>query len=238
MRNHYGWRALLVVLLLALGCRRGLAQIGPRYVLQLPGAPQAAPTAGKGELRMLGKGMMLLRFQELAVLMLNGDVRADDNGADWPRADLVVVTSARGWLDRCGMLAAAAARHRLPMIVAELDGAPAAEAPCYPLQAWDMLNLRKGKTRLWTTAMAGAAGVPGVGGFMLDLGDGHFSYRVYLSAEQSLSGIDGDTLLDRLPGADMIVWQDGTTQQTVQRGTSGSAVPLAASPVTFAARRR
>lgn len=238
MRNHYGWRALLVVLLLALGCRLGLAQIGPRYVLQLPGAPQAAPAAGKGELRMLGKGMMLLRFQDLAVLMLNADVRAEDNGADWPRADLAVVTSAHGWMERCGALAAAAARLRLPMIVAELDGAPAAEAPCYPLQTWDMLNLRKGKTRLWTTAMAGAAGVPGVGGFMLDLGDSHFSYRVYLSAERPLADVDGNTLLERLPGADMIAWQDGTTQQTIQRGRSGSAVPMAASPVTFAARRR
>jgi hypothetical protein len=238
MRNHYGWRALLVVLLLALGCRLGLAQIGPRYVLQLPGAPQAAPAAaGKGELRMLGKGMMLLRFQDLVVLMLNADVRADDNGADWPHADLAVVTSARGWMEHCGALAAAAARLRLPMIVAELDGAPAAEAPCYPLQTWDMLNLRKGKTRLWTTAMAGAAGVPGVGGFMLDLGDNHFSYRVYLSAEQSMGDVDGNTLLERLPGADMIAWQDGATQRTVQRGESGAA-PQPTAPVTFAARRR
>ena len=238
MRNHYGWRVILVMGLLVLGCRLGIAQIGPRYVLELPRAAHAASAAGKGELLMLGKGVMLLRFQDLAVLLLNADVLADDSGAGWPKADLAVVTSARGWMERCGSLAAAAVHRKLPMIVAELDSAPAAEAPCYPLQTWDMLNLHKGKTRLWTTAMAGAAGVPGVGGFMLDLGDGHAGYRVYLSAEQSLSEADGSALLERLPGVDMIAWQDGLSQRTVQRATSRIVLPATANPVAFEARRR
>jgi hypothetical protein len=38
MRNTYGLRAVIVVPLLALGCRMGRGQIGPRYVIELTDA--------------------------------------------------------------------------------------------------------------------------------------------------------------------------------------------------------
>jgi len=241
MRNHYGWRAVLVLLLFALGCRLGIAQIGPRYVLDLPAPGGAAKAAGKGQVQMLGRGMMLLRFQGLSLLMLNADVQDDDSGKRWPAVDLVVATSSRGWQEGCRALIQLAGHRQLPMIVAEAEGSPPAAAPCYPMQAWDALHLRKGKVRLRATAMAGPAGVPGVGGFMLDLGDSHLTYRVYLSAEQSLSEPELNTLLERLPGADMVVWQNGTTQMTHQRGVPAetvTALPADSGNVVFAARRR
>jgi len=240
MRNQYGLRAILVMVLLALGCRIGIAQIGPRYVLDLTGKAPAKGGNNKGQVYMLSKGVMLLRFQDLSLLMLNADVLDDESGVNWPAVDLAVATSSHGWMEGCGTLAKAAARRKLPLIVAEAEGAAPAAAPCYPMQTWDMLNLRKGKMRLRATAMAGAAGVPGVGGFMLDVGDNHLSYRVYLSAEQSLSDQEADALLERLPGADMLVWQDAETQKTVEHHFSSGVAPVALGdgPTTFVARRR
>ena len=236
MRNHYGWRALLVLLLLALGCRLGIAQIGPRYVLELsPGA--VASAASQGTVQTLGGGQTLLRYQDLSVLVLHADTLADDQGDSWPKADLAIVTATRNWLAGCKALAEAAARRKLMLIVVEQDGAAEADPPCYPLHAWDTLYLRKGGTRLRTTAMAGQAGMPGVGGFMLELGGTHLNYRVYLSAETERA----DTLLARLPGADMVLLQDGATQRlaTRRRGTDAAdLLPEGDSPVAFAARRR
>lgn len=240
MRNHYGWRAVLVMLLFALGCRLGIAQIGPRYVVDLPAAGSAAKGGGKGQVEMLGRGMMLLRFQDLSLLMLNADVQDDDSGKRWPAADLVVATSSHGWQEGCRALIQLADHHQLPMIVPEAEGSPPAAVPCYPMQAWDALHLRKGKVRLRATAMAGPAGVPGVGGFMLDLGDGHMGYRIFLSAEQSLADTELAALLERMPGADMVAWQNGTTQRTSERSAHAGAVepPSGSGTFTFAARRR
>lgn len=236
MRNHYGWRAALVMALLALGCRIGIAQIGPRYVLELPFSGARSIDASKGQVQMLGGGLALVRFQDLSVLALNADTLADDTGESWPAADLAVVTSARGWMAGCPALARAAARRNLPLVVAgQEDSAP--KPSCYPMQAWDTLYLRKGATRLRATAMAGAAGVPGVGGFMLELGNAHANYRVYLSAEAERA----DVLLARLPGADMLLLQDGKTQQLAARRRGSDVadlLPVSDGPVAFTVRRR
>jgi hypothetical protein len=85
--------------------------------------------------------------------------------------------------------------------------------------------------------MAGAAGVPAVGGFMLELGNAHASYRFYLSAEAERA----DVLLARLPGADMLLLQDGKTQQLATRRRGSDAadlLPVSDGPVAFTVRRR
>lgn len=236
MRTYYGWRAIGVVCLLALGCRLGVAQIGPRYVLELP-ARGATAAASRGIVQTLDSGQTLMRYQDLSLLVLHADTLVDDQGAGWPQADLAIVTASRNWMAGCKALAEVAARRKLMLIVVEQDGAAEADPPCYPMRVWDTLYLRKGETRLRATAMAGQAGLPGVGGFLLELGSTHLNYRVYLSAEAERA----EALLARLPGADMLVLQDGKSQRVAMRRRGSDAAelqPAGESPVAFAARRR
>lgn len=213
MQNRYGWRALLVVLLLALGCKMGVAQIGPRYVLELPPAPAPAPASyaplAPGRVQLLPQGLVLMWFQGLRILAVAADAEGFSTDAipAWPAADLLVVTPAGA--GRYAGLAPLAVLGRLPVIVAEtasgrFDAAlPATSAALlHPMQTWDSLYLRKGKTRLQVTAMAGRPGMAGVGGFMLELGNSYASYRVFLGCEQ-LAPDEAGALAQRLPGADL-----------------------------------
>src|ERR1700744_6311999 len=94
MRKNYGWRAMIVVALLALACRWGLAQIGPRYVIELHGGNGATAGLSQGHVRLAGKGLALLRFQGLTMLIVDADSESYSAEAvrNWPAADLVLVT--------------------------------------------------------------------------------------------------------------------------------------------------
>jgi hypothetical protein len=228
MQNRYGLRAILVVVLLALGCRMGVAQIGPRYVLELPaaGAPAGYAAMERGQVRMLPLGLVLLQFQGLRILVVAADAEGFSAEAipAWPTADLLVVTPASA--GRYAGLAPLAALGRLPVIVAEMAAGqsdaslPATSAALFhPMQTWDTLYLRKGKTRLRVTAMAGRPGMAGVGGFMLELGNSYASYRVFVGCE-ALAQEDASVLAQRLPGADLALLpgQGGPQLLPLQRG--------------------
>src|SRR5476649_1288775 len=99
MRNRYGLRALIVMALLALGCRMGLAQIGPRYVLDLPAKGVAAGLAAggaAGSVRLVARGLALITFQGLRIMTVAADAAAFSAEAipGWPDADLLVVMPA------------------------------------------------------------------------------------------------------------------------------------------------
>lgn len=243
-RGHtrVGLRVLIVVALLALACRAGLAQIGPRYVIDAtPAAPGAhaagaAASAGQqGRVLLAGKGMALVRVLGVDVLVLSADAEAynvDELGA-WPAADLLLLTPASA--GRYEGLAPLSPLRGMPVVVAEPGGAvligpggdvlsasasaaasasPSATATAtataavgdrpriYPLQTWDALHLRKGKTQLRVTALPGQAGTSGVAGFMLDAGNSRISYRVYVSCAALEAG-EAAMLPQRVPGADL-----------------------------------
>jgi hypothetical protein len=160
MQNRYGLRAIIVMLLLALGCKVVLAQIGPRYVLELAppagsGAAAAAHRQERGRLQWLGNGLAMIRFQGLSIMTVGADATAfsAESVPGWPPADLLIVTPAAA--GRYAGLAPLTGLRRMPVIVSELasdglDGAAlvaaaAAELPqFYPMQTWDALHLRKG----------------------------------------------------------------------------------------------
>jgi hypothetical protein len=232
MQNRYGLRAILVVLLLALGCKMGVAQIGPRYVLELPAAsaPAGYAVMERGRVRMLPLGLMLLEFQGLRVLMVAADAEGFSAEAipAWPAADLLVVTPASA--GRYAGLAPLAVLGKLPVIVAEMAPGlsdvtlPATSAALFhPMQTWDTLYLRKGKTRLRVTAMAGRPGMAGVGGFMLELGNSYASYRVYLGCE-ALGADEAAGLAQRLPGADLALLPGDVAPQLLPLRRGAKAV--------------
>jgi hypothetical protein len=209
---NYGVRSVIVVAVLALACSWGVAQIGPRYALEL--RSDGGNTAGmaQGRVQLAGEGMALVRFQGLSLLAVDADGEAysQEAVAGWPKADvLLVLPPAAGRYD--GLAPLQELRSGAPVIVAESEeesGAAAARlkpavgggAPqLYPMKAWNTLELRKANTRLRVTAMAGAPGTRGVAGFMLELGNSRSSYRVYVSCEED----EAETLAQRLPGADL-----------------------------------
>lgn len=216
MGNRYGWRAVIVLALLALGCRVGLAQIGPRYVIELDGAAHAAqaePTA-PGRVQLAGKGLALIRFQGLTILTVGADADAYSAEAArrWPTADLLLVTPASA--GHYGGVAPLASLGKLPVIVVEPVAAGLASAKSvlrppqfYPMQTWDALHLRKGKTRLRVTALPGPPGSVNVAGFMLEVGNSWASYRLYISCEAVGADAAG-VLAQRLPGADLALLPD------------------------------
>lgn len=254
MRDRYGLRAMLVVALLALVCKVGVAQIGPRYVLEL--APDTGPGAGsgtgtgkgsingyaameQGRLQLLPRGLALLQFQGLRVLALAADAEGFSAEAmpSWPAADLLLLTPARA--GRYAGLAPLAALGRMPVIVAEAaPGAASAAAVAdlqlpagsaatlHPMQTWDSFYLRKGKTRLRVTAMAGRPGMAGVGGFLLEVGNSYASYRVFAGCE-ALAAEEWGALAQRVPGADLALLPAGATAQLLALHRGGGAVPLA-----------
>jgi hypothetical protein len=239
-------RALIVVLLLALGCGMGVAQIGPRYVIELDAAAPV-PQTSAGRVQLAGKGLALIRFQGLDILTVGADADAYSAEAvrNWPQADLLLVTPASA--GRYGGLAPLDALGGLPVIVVEPSAAGpgavvAAAAPrFYPMQTWDALHLRKGKTRLWVTALPGAPGTSHVAGFMLEVGNSWASYRLYVSCERM--GVDEAGLLARrLPGADLALLPAGNTPLLLglrrESAQPGKPATLTAAGLAFKAIRR
>lgn len=230
MQNHYGLRAILVMALLALGCRMGLAQIGPRYVLELEAGKPAAVT-DQGQVQLLRKGLALIRFQGLSMLTVAADAAEFSRDAvpGWPDADLVLVTPpGQG---RYAGLAPLAALPSVPVIIVERANEPAsagasasgsarAAPQLYPMQAFDALHLRKGKTRLRVTALPGAAGTAGVAGFLFDIGNSRASYRLYISCD-ALAADEIHGLPQRLPGADLALLPDPRAPQLLELRRSG-----------------
>jgi hypothetical protein len=237
---------MIVALLLALGCKVGLAQIGPRYVIELDAAAPVAPTTA-GRVQLAGKGLALVRFQGLDILTVGADADAYSAEAvrEWPPADLLLVTPASA--GRYGGLAPLASLGGLPVIVAEPsavvapDMVTAPNAPhFYPMQTWDTLHLRKGKTRLRVTALPGAPGTSRVAGFMLEVGNGWASYRLYVSCER-VGADEAGLLARRLPGADLALLPAGNTPLLLALGreaASGKPATLTAAGLAFRAVRR
>ena len=247
MGHSYGWRAVIVVALLALGCKVGLAQIGPRYVIELEGAAPVAPAA-PGRVQLVGKGLALIHFQGLSILTVGADADAYSAEAvrQWPAADLLLVTPAGS--GHYGGVAPLASLGKLPVIMVEPVAAglasassrleaTAADAPqFYPMQTWDTLHLRKGKTRLRVTALPGQPGTANVAGFMLEVGNSWASYRLYVSCEQ-LGADEAGALALRLPGADLALLPDPERQAplllALQRAARPAAGNVAAKPAAL-----
>lgn len=232
-------RTLIVVVVLALFCRWGVAQIGPRYVIELRSQGSATAGMAQGKVQLAGKGLALIRFQGLRVLAVDADGAAysKDAVAGWPAADLLLVLPADAGRYQ-GLAPLRTLRSGAPVIVAEdeLAGvASAGAARLYPMQLWNTLELRKQNTRLRVTAMAGAPGTRGVAGFMLELGNRRSSYRVYLSCRDD----EAAALAQRLPGADLAVLpaRGAPRLLALNRGAAaqhGPAVPAALTAAGFA----
>lgn len=243
--NH-GVRTIAVVALLALACKWGVAQIGPRYVLELRGQAGATVGMAQGRVQLAGAGLALIRFQGLSILAVEADSEAYAHDAvrDWPAADVLLVLPAGA--GRYGGLAPLRAlRGSVPVIVAEAaesaggTAAPADGGPrLYPMQVWNTLDLRKQNTRLRVTAMAGAPGTRGVAGFMLEVGNSRSSYRVYVGCVED----ERATLAQRLPGADLALLpaRGAPLLLALNRGAPSKEEPaaLTAAGYAFTALRR
>jgi hypothetical protein len=239
MRNNDGWRAAGVLLLLALACRWGVAQVGPRYVVEVGGKVVGGGGGKHGRLQPIGKGMVLISFQGLTVLAVDADAEAysQDLARSWPAADLLLVTPATdGRYD--GMAPLLALHDGLPVVVAEpRDGVLPQRTGgprLYPMQPWNALDLRKQKTHLRVTAMPGAAGTSALAGYLLELGDSRASYRVYISRAGAAEG--ALQLAQRLPGADiaLLPGRDGTHLLALNRGAPHTGQPAALKPAGYA----
>ncbi|MBP1208288.1 hypothetical protein JOD97_006379 [Duganella sp. 1411] len=250
MRNGVGLGVVAVALLLALVCEAGLAQMGPRYVIDAAaGADVGGPA--RGSVQLAGKGLALIRFRGLRVLAVGADADAysAESVRDWPAADLVLVTPAN--VGRYDGLAPLAALRRLPVILVEpSDSATVPPLPAsddgpryYPMQTWDALHLRKGrsqdKTWLRVTAVPGRPGTAHVAGFVLEMGNRQTSYRLYVSCE-ALGADDIDGLSRRLPGADLALLpaRDGPMLLPLRRVQTGEPSALTTAGYPFSAIRR
>jgi hypothetical protein len=261
MWNEGGHGAVLVAFLLALVCKVGLAQIGPRYVIDVKTAAEVAIVgAAQGSVQLVGKGLALISFQGLRLLTVGADADAysAESVRDWPAVDLVLVTPPS--VGRYGGLAPLAALRGLPVILVEpMAGATVSPMPSpdaggsgdgphyYPMQTWDALHLRKGrakskdKTWLRVTAMPGQPGTAHVAGFVLEMGKSRASYRLYVSCEAPAADeIDGLPL--RLPGVDLALLpaRDGPQVLPLSRATPATIkpAPLTAAGFAFGAIRR
>lgn len=239
MRNRFGRAALL---LLALGCPVVLAQIGPRYAVDIKADPGGVAQPGRVELA--GPGLALIRYQGLAILAVGADADAYSAEAvqHWPAADVLVMTPASA--GRYGGLAPLATLHGLHVVLPEpttdptVPPMPVGTGPrWYPMHTWDALHLRKGRTRLRVTAMPGQPGTAHVAGFVLELGKGRASYRLYLSCEP-LADADWRTLPGRLPGADLALAPGPQTLQLLPLRRHASPTGLTPAGYAFTAIRR
>jgi hypothetical protein len=128
MPNIVGIRAVMAVALLALMCKAGLAQIGPRYLIDVQAASgggragSAGQRLGQGRVRLVGKGLTLIQFQGLRLLTVGADADAysAESVRDWPAVDLVLVTPPS--IGRYDGLAPLAALRKLPVILVEPAG--------------------------------------------------------------------------------------------------------------------
>ena len=254
-------RLLLVVVLLALVCRWGVAQVGPRYVIELPGG--AAMASAQGHVQLAGKGLVLIRFQGLSILTV--DAEADAYSAEavqgWPAADLLMllppgagrydgVAPLRGLRDGVPVVVAEAAGRDAEDVVGVAAGAGAAtvgataaaaassDAPrpagptLYPLQPWNTLDLRKHGTRLRVTAMPGAPGTLAVAGYLLEMGNNRSSYRLYAGGADDEAAV----LAQRLPGADvaLLPGRAGPHLLALNRGAPAKTGPAALTAAGYA----
>jgi hypothetical protein len=251
MRNKYGWRAVIVVVAMALGAQLVVAQIGPRHVLPVPDSDAAvlasAPASGQGRVELVGDGLALIRFQGLAILAVTTDAEAYSSEAvpDWPVADLLLLMPGR----YRGLAPLRGLRNNMPVIVVEQAGEAAVAPPGlrkpHAMQPWSTFDLSKrgGRrgTRVQLTALPGAPGTVSVAGFMLELGDRKSSYRVYVSCEalddEALAGLPR-----RLPGADLVLLpaQRAPRLQVLQRAVRaiGEPEPLTAAGYAFTPIKR
>lgn len=228
----YGWRALGVLALLVFACRLGVAQVGPRYVLALDSTPVRPVQSPAGQVQLAGKGLALISFQGLRILALGADAEAysAEAMAQWPQADLLVLTPAAS--GRYEGFAPLSARDGLPVIVVADERAAAAASASlpalYPMQLWDALHLNKGNVRLRVTALPGGAGSTELAGFMLDISSGRASYRLYVSCLPLAQG-EAQALRQRLPGADLVLLPHGQTPQVLAlRGQPAAGYPVPA----------
>jgi hypothetical protein len=129
MPNIVGLRAVMVVALLALVCKAGLAQIGPRYLIEIKEAGGGGGSAaargykpGQGRVKLVGKGLVLIRFKGLRLLTVGADADAysAESVRHWPAVDLVLVTPPN--VGRYAGLAPLAALRKLPVILVEPAG--------------------------------------------------------------------------------------------------------------------
>jgi hypothetical protein len=199
MGGWYGWRMVCVVALLALGCRVGLAQIGPRYVLEVPAPREGGLAPDGGSIALGPDGRATIRFHGLTVALAGRD------GATGP-ADLAVLPPGSGPLPASAVPAGAA--RLVPLVYAQPPTTgPDAQPAGHPMRTWDTLFLRKGQARLRVTAMPGEPGTAAAAitaGFMLEIGTLHATRRIYVSGAPLAAG-ELAALPQRLPGAELVL---------------------------------
>lgn len=234
-------RLLLTVALLALVCRWGVAQVGPRDVIELPGA--AAAAASQGSVQLAGKGLVLIGFQGLRLLVVAADADAYSHelAPDWPAADLLLLLPASaGSYD--GLAPLRALGDGVAVIVPAPAGAPPApqlSGPrLYPMQPWSTLELRKQAARLRVTAMPGRPGTAALAGYLLELGSRRASYRVYAGGAEDEA--EATQLARRLPGADLALLADrgGARLLALNRGMPAPTPPAALTAAGYAFKPR
>ncbi|MBA5690227.1 hypothetical protein [Rugamonas apoptosis] len=222
MGGWYGWRLVCVVALLALGCRVGLAQIGPRYVLDLPAARHGQRAPEQGSIALEPDGRATIRVHGLTVALVGPD------GGVGP-SDLAVLSLQAGRLPVSRMSASVA--RAVPLVYTEPPAAGWDVGPAgHPMRAWDTLYLRKGQARLRVTAMPGGPGTVATAGFMLEIGTFHATSRIYVSCAPLAAG-ELAALPQRLPGAELVLApaSDGQAMALLRRaGNQDLFVPVAA----------
>ena len=140
MGGWYGWRMVCVVSLLALGCRVGLAQIGPRYVLELPAPRQGGAAPERGSIALGPDGQATIRFHGLTVALAGPDAMLPPGGPAAGIADLaVLLPGAAGALPGTGAMPASGAATGAAPVHADPGGVVVASplrpapAPAVPL---------------------------------------------------------------------------------------------------------
>lgn len=235
------------LVLLALLCRVVIAEAGPRHVIVLPELASASPpalAARQGVLTPLAHGLLLIRYENLAILALSAEGAADAGAHDgqavshWPRADLLLVLPAGN--GRYQSVAPLARLHGLAVVMAAPAPAPAAALPgpaLYPLHTWEALALRKGRSALRVTAMQGEPGNAEVAGFMLELGGNRAAVRLYLTG-QVLGAGQRQAISARMPGMDFALIPAGEPASWLLQGAGGAPAALTADGYRFTARKR
>lgn len=207
MGGWYGWRMVCVMALLALGCRVGLAQIGPRYALELPAPRQNGAAPREGSIVLEPDGRTTIRFHGLTVALVGRD-------GGTGQADLAVLPPGSDAVPAADVPAGAA--RSVPLVYAEPPAAGGnAEMAGHPMRTWDTLYLRKGQARLRVTAMPGGPGTAATAGFMLEIGTLHATRRIYVSG-MALAAGELAALPRRLPGAELVLAPAGQDQNQGQ----------------------